>query len=88
MDCTFDEVLAAYKGKVDEWRLHRNGYYLIHRSLVQKPVDILAEIPLPFDNLLRQQLKESEKEFEKDMIADYQKYVESGYFKSLEVGRA
>lgn len=27
----------------------RRGFYLVHRSLVEKPVDILKEWPLPFD---------------------------------------
>lgn len=27
----------------------RRGFYLIHRSLVEKPIDILEEWPLPFD---------------------------------------
>lgn len=28
----------------------RRGFYLVHRSLVDKPVDIMDEWPLPFDD--------------------------------------
>lgn len=52
------------------------GFDLIHRSLVEKPVDIFAAIPLPFDD----ELKENESE-----LSDWQLYTlakDAGYFSS------
>jgi hypothetical protein len=49
-DSSFDECILTYKGKVDEWRFFRNGFNLIHCSMVEKPADILKVLPLPFDD--------------------------------------
>lgn len=49
-DYTIDEIVLAYKGRVDELRFHRAGYDLIHRSLSPRPANILEVLPLPFDS--------------------------------------
>lgn len=49
-DLTLDEAIIAFKGKVDEWRFYRNGFNLVHCSLVEKRADILKVLPLPFDD--------------------------------------
>jgi hypothetical protein len=45
-----DEAVRVYKGKVEDWRRDRANAYLIHCSLVEKPVDIYEYLPLPFDD--------------------------------------
>lgn len=56
---TMDEVLLVVKGKTDEWRINRNNAFLIHRSLVVKPVDMFKELPLPFDEEIIQMQDEA-----------------------------
>lgn len=51
-DLTLDEAIIAFRGKVDEWRFLRNGFNLIHCSLVEKRANMLDVLPLPFDNEL------------------------------------
>lgn len=46
---TLSEVDAMIRGKVDDWRIQRRCAFLIHRSLVENPVNIYEEIPLPYD---------------------------------------
>ena len=60
-----------YRGKVDEWRFFRNGFNLVHLSLVEKGADIREYIPLPFD-------EDYGKSDDIDMIAEYNKLKESG----------
>jgi hypothetical protein len=49
-----DEVSLVFRGKIDEWRVHRNNAYLIHCSLIQKEhrLSITDALPLPFDEEL------------------------------------
>lgn len=43
------------QGKVDDWRIQRKCAYLIHRSFpIESPVNIFEEIPLPFDDELKE----------------------------------
>lgn len=65
-DLTLDEAIIAFRGKVDEWRFLRNGFNLIHCSLVEKRADILGVLPLPFDNEIGGG--------EVDLIEEYNKY--------------
>jgi len=64
-DLTIDEALISYRGKVDEWRFFRNGFNLVHCSLVQNPVEISGTMPLPFD--------EEQTPSEYDIIEDYKR---------------
>ncbi len=50
LGCTVDEVLLCYRGKIQDWRYHRAFTNLIHRSLVEKGVNIYEAIPIPFDD--------------------------------------
>jgi hypothetical protein len=52
---------------VDEWRFFRNGFNLIHCSLVDKRSDILKTMPLPFDYELIQE------EDTEDLVVVYNK---------------
>jgi len=46
-----DEIELVVKGKVQDWRVHRNNAYLIHCSLVaMKDRAVLTDaLPLPYD---------------------------------------
>lgn len=66
-------MILAYKGKVDEWRLMRNGFYLIHCSLVEKKCNIVEAMPLPFDDELQEEKGSTE-----DLLAEYNRLKESG----------
>lgn len=50
---TFDEVLLVIQGFVDRQRVERRNAYLIHSSMVEKPVDMLEYLPLPYDEELK-----------------------------------
>lgn len=54
-DCTTDELVNAYKGKVQNWRIDRSHTNVIVRGfgLVDKGFDIREHIPLPFDDELQ-----------------------------------
>ena len=54
-----DEVLLVVRGKTEDWRIQRNNAFLIHRSLVEKPVNIFNELPLPFDDELKEMQEKS-----------------------------
>lgn len=69
---TFDEAILTYKGKVDEWRFFRNGFYLIHCSFVEKGADILKVLPLPFDDEL------DGADSTEDLVSEYNRLKESG----------
>lgn len=64
-----------YRGKVDEWRFYRNGFNLIHCSLVGKDrANILEVLPLPFDDEIKQdQVSDSEQ-----MMREYEELRKSG----------
>lgn len=49
-----DEVLLVIQGFIDKQRIERRNAYLIHCSMVEKPVDMLEYLPLPFDDELQQ----------------------------------
>lgn len=65
---TLDECILTYQGKVDEWRFFRSGFNLVHCSLVEKPVDMLKVLPLPYDDELAVEEKSD------DLFTDYEKY--------------
>jgi hypothetical protein len=71
-EATLDECILTYKGKIDEWRFFRNGFYLVHRTFADKPADILKEMSLPFDNEIQQE------ESGEDLLAEYNRLKESG----------
>lgn len=52
-----DEVEAAIKGRVDNWRYERRNAHLIHVSLIgsDKAVSIYDALPLPFDEEMQKQ---------------------------------
>lgn len=52
-----DEVEAAIKGRVDNWRYDRRNAHLIHVSLIgsDKAVSIYDALPLPFDEEMQKQ---------------------------------
>jgi len=49
-DCTTDELVNAYKGKVQNWRIQRALTNLMVGCWVDKGFDITDHIPLPFDD--------------------------------------
>lgn len=49
---TMDEVLLVIQGFIDKQRIERRNAYLIHCSMVEKPVNMLDYLPLPFDDEL------------------------------------
>ncbi len=66
---TLDECILRYKGKIDELNFFRNGFYLIHCTMSEKPGDKTALMPLPFD---------SEGEPAEDLEAEYNRLKKSG----------
>ena len=62
------------QGFVDRQRIERRNAYLIHCSLVEKPVDMLEYLPLPYD----EELKEQETGLSDAEL--YKLLQESGYF--------
>lgn len=73
-----DEVLLVIRGQVNRQRIERRNAYLIHCSMVEKPVDMLEYLPLPFDDELRQESPTSEMSAEQF----YKQTIESGYLNS------
>lgn len=71
-----DEVLLVIQGFVDKQRIERRNAYLIHCSMVEKPVDMLETLPLPYDDELGNQTG--------DVSAEelYREAKESGYLNS------
>ena len=65
-----DEAILCYKGKVNEWKQWRMGFYLIRASLVEKPGDIESIWPLPFDGKVKDNTD--------DLIRQYNLLKESG----------
>lgn len=54
----------AYKGHIDKLRFFRNGFNLIHCSLVGKDrVNIVDVLPLPFDYEIQEQTSENNPEW-------------------------
>lgn len=51
---TFDEVLLVIQGFVDRQRVERRNAHLIHCSMVEKPVNMLDYLPLPYDEELKE----------------------------------
>lgn len=49
-DLTLDEAIIAFRGKVDEWRFLRKGFYLVHCTLIPDRADMKDVMPIPFDN--------------------------------------
>lgn len=49
-----DEVLLVIQGFIDKQRIERRNAYLIHCSMVEKPVNMLDYLPLPFDDELNE----------------------------------
>lgn len=73
-----DEVLLVIRGQVNRQRIERRNAYLIHCSMVEKPVDMLEYLPLPFDEELQGEAPiagVSDGEF-------YKQTIESGYLNS------
>ncbi len=68
-DATLDEVILKYKAKIDELNFFRNGFYLIHCTMSEKPGDKMALMPLPFDG---------EGETAEDLEAEYNRLKKSG----------
>ena len=75
-DCTIDELIGVYKGKVQDWRIQRACANLIHRSLVETPVNILEEIPLPFDDELIAEGERAKQEEAEQLIKEYNEVKE------------
>ncbi len=48
-DCTIDEAILTYKGKVMDWRVLRNGFLLAVSPYVKEGEDLMSKWPLPFD---------------------------------------
>lgn len=46
----WNEVYLTLQGIYQQEGAIRRAAYLIHRSLVEKPVEIMKEWPLPFDD--------------------------------------
>jgi len=49
--CTMDEILAAHRGRVDEWRVLRaHAYQLtLAQGTIKNPPSIDKMFPLPYD---------------------------------------
>lgn len=45
-------MLFVIQGHVDKQRIERRNAYLIHCSMVEKPVSMLEYLPLPYDEEL------------------------------------
>lgn len=73
-----DEVLLVIQGFIDRQRIERRNAYLIHCSMVERPVDMLEYMPLPYDDELRNESPVNEISAE-DF---YKQAVESGYLNS------
>lgn len=73
-----DEVLLVIQGLVDRQRIDRRNAYLIHSSMVERPVDMLDYLPLPYDDELREQSPATEMSAEEF----YKQAIESGYLNS------
>lgn len=73
-----DEVFLVIQGFVDKQRIERRNAYLIHCSMVEKPVDMLEYLPLPYDDELRDQSPVNEISAEEF----YKQTIESGYLNS------
>ena len=58
---------------MDEWRQERNGAYIIHCSLVEKPLAVTDLYPLPFDDELG-----TEKASTENLIEEYERLRKSG----------
>jgi len=67
-------VLLCVQGFVDRQRIERRNAYLIHCSLVEKPVDMLEYLPLPYD----EELKGEDSGLSDEEL--YKLLKESGYF--------
>lgn len=52
--CTIDEILAAHRGRVSEWRVFRQHSYqiVLSQGTIKNPPSIEAMFPLPYDNEL------------------------------------
>lgn len=77
-----DEVEAAIKGRVDNWRYERRNAHLIHVSLVgsEKAVNIYDALGLPYDDELRKMEKEDEEQTIDEATALYEYAKKVGYF--------
>lgn len=70
-----DEVLLVIQGFIDKQRIERRNAYLIHCSMVERPVDMFEYLPLPYDDELSPVNEISADDF-------YKQAVESGYLNS------
>lgn len=72
-----DEVLLVIQGFIDKQRIERRNAYLIHCSMVEKPVDMFEHLPLPYDDELSAAPTDeiSAEDF-------YKQTIESGYLNS------
>jgi hypothetical protein len=77
-DLTTEQAIRVYKGKVQDWRIQRACANLIHRSLVEKPVNIFEAIPLPFDDDIIEQGEAQAKTEDEEMIRYYNEAKEKG----------
>lgn len=75
-----DEVLLVIQGFVDRQRIERRNAYLIHASMVEKPVDMFECLPLPYDDELKETLMAERDAME--AAAFYKETVDSGYLNS------
>jgi hypothetical protein len=73
-----DEVLLVIRGFVNKQRIERRNAYLIHCSMVEKPVDMFDYLPLPYDDELKSELTDGEMSAEQF----YKEAKEAGYLDS------
>lgn len=75
-----DEVDLKIRGKVDEWRILRDHAFLIHCSTVEKPVNKMEALPLPFDDeLIEEERRQMEWSNNEGMML-YETLKVNGYF--------
>lgn len=57
----FDEIREVVEGKVENWRYDRRNAWAIRSATMAEPGDMMASLPLPFDDDLGQDISESAK---------------------------
>ncbi len=67
-------------GRVDEWRVQRNGAYLMYCALVgsDKALAITEVLSLPYDDEVIRQEKDEQQALKDDALAQYIR--DSGYY--------
>lgn len=69
-DCSIDEAILTYKGKVMDWRVLRNGFLLTVAPYVKQGESLVDKFPLPFDDEGKTEMSEDE------MLAAYNRAKE------------